>query len=131
MSALSLDWKGDLTFVNSPGSPAIHLDSNTPGVASPVQALAYAAMACMAMDLVHILKKGRHDLKGLSIHFDGERAADYPKRYAAMHLRFDVTGDIPEDAVERALALSHEKYCSVSNSLRLDIDFATSFTIIK
>ena len=131
MSSLSLDWNGDLTFVNSPGSPAIHLESSTPGVSSPVHALAYAAMACMAMDLVHILKKGRHELKGLSVHFDGERAADYPKRYTAMHLRFDVTGDIPEDAVERALALSHEKYCSVSNSIRADIDFKTSFTVTK
>ena len=131
MASLSLDWKGDLTFVNSPGSPAIHLESSTPGVSSPMHALAYAAMACMGMDMVHILQKGRHELKGLSVHFDGERAADYPKRYTAMHLRFEVTGDVPDDAVERALALSHEKYCSVSNSIRTDIEFKTSFTVSR
>ncbi len=131
MSSLSLDWQGDLTFVNSAGSPAIRLESSTPGVASPMHALAYAAMACMGMDLVHILQKGRHELKGLKVHFDGERAADYPKRYTAMHLRFEVTGDVPEDAVARALELSHEKYCSVSNSIRTDIAFTTSFTVSK
>jgi len=96
-----------------------------------MHALAYAAMACMGMDLVHILQKGRHELKGLKVHFDGERAADYPKRYTAMHLRFEVTGDVPEDAVARALELSHEKYCSVSNSIRTDIAFTTSFTVSK
>ncbi len=126
---LSLDWQGDLKFSNSAGSPAIDLDSSVPGVTSPTQALAYAVMACMAMDVVHIIQKGRHDLKALKVHFDGERAADHPRRYTAMHLRFEITGNVPDDAVTRALALSHEKYCSVSNSIRTDIDFKTSFTV--
>jgi putative redox protein len=129
MTALSLDWHGDFKFAGAPGSPAIHLDSGDPDVVSPMQALAYAAMACMAMDVVLILKKGRHDMTGLKVQFEGERAADHPKRYTAMHMRFEITGDVPEDAVERALALSHEKYCSVSNTLRTDLDFKTSFTI--
>lgn len=128
-SSLSLDWHGDFSFASSAGSPAIALDSGKPEVASPMQALAYGAMGCMAMDVVLILKKGRHDLKGLKVQFDGERAGDHPKRYTKMHLRFDVTGDVPEDAVVRALQLSRETYCSVSNTLRPDIDFTTSFTI--
>ena len=93
-----------------------------------MQALAYAVMGCMAMDVVHILQKGRHDLRGLIVRFEGERAADQPKRYTAIHLIFDVTGNVPEDAITRAIALSHEKYCSVSNSLREDIAFRTSVT---
>lgn len=130
-SSLSLDWHGDFSFANTAGSPAIALDSGKPEVVSPMQALAYGAMGCMAMDVVLILKKGRHDLKGLTVHFDGERADDHPKRYTKMHLRFDVTGDVPEDAVVRALQLSRETYCSVSNTLRPDLDFTTSFTIKK
>jgi putative redox protein len=129
MSSLSLDWHGDFKFAGAPGSPAIHLDSGDPGVISPMQALAYAAMACMAMDVVLILKKGRHEMTGLKVHFDGERAADHPKRYTAMNIRFEVTGKVPEEAVERALQMSRQKYCSVSNSLRPDIDFTTTFTI--
>lgn len=95
-----------------------------------MQALAYAVMGCMAMDIVHILQKGRHDLKGLSAHFEGERAETHPKRYARIHVRFDVTGPVPEDAVARAIKLSHESYCSVSNSLRPDLEFATSYRML-
>lgn len=126
---LSLQWHGDFKFSSAAGFPPIRLDSGDPNVASPMQALAYGLMGCMAMDVVLILQKGRHDLKALSVHFDGDRADTHPKRYTRIHLRFDVTGAVPEEAVARALALSHEKYCSVSNSLRQDIDFTTSHTI--
>lgn len=130
-SSLSLDWNGDFSFANSAGSPEIRIDSGKPDVASPMQALAYSAMGCMAMDVVLILRKGRHDVKGLKVHFEGERTDDHPKRYTKMHIRFDVTGDVPEDAVARALQMSREKYCSVSNTLRQDLDFTTAFTIKK
>jgi putative redox protein len=129
--ALSLDWKGDLRFSNSPGSPAIELDSSAEGITSPTQAFAYSLMACMAMDVVHILQKGRHDLKAMKVHFDGERATDYPRRYLTMNVRFDITGDVPDDAVQRAIDLSHDKYCSVSNSIATDIDFKATFSVTR
>ena len=61
--------------------------------------------------------------------FEGERAPEPPKRYTTMHLRFELTGDVPEEVVTRALALSHEKYCSVWHSLRKDVVLTTSVTI--
>lgn len=128
---LSLDWTGDLSFKSSDGSPAIELHSSTPGLASPPQALAYATMACMAMDVVHVITKSRHDLRGLQVVFEGERAGEPPRRFVSMHLKFILTGDIPEAAVARAIDLSKTKYCSVSNTLRPDIDFQTSFEIRK
>ena len=128
---LSLDWKGDLKFSNSPGSPAIDLDSSAEGVTSPTQAFAYSLMACMAMDVVHILQKGRHDLKDLKVRCTGERADETPRRYLSIHLIFDVTGNVPDDAVQRAIELSHDKYCSVSNSIREDIKFTTEFTVSR
>ena len=127
--SLSLDWLGDLKFSNSAGSPSIQLDSNDPAVASPPQALAYATMACMAMDVVHILQKGRHEVTAMKVVFEGQRAEEHPRRFVAMHIRFDITGNPPDDAVRRAIDLSHEKYCSVSNSIRTDIEFKTSFNI--
>ena len=126
---LSLDWKGDLSFQNSEGSPAIELKSSAPGIASPPQALAYATMACMAMDVVHVLTKSRHELQALSVTFNGERADQPPRRFVVMHLHFIVTGQIPNEVVERAIMLSRTKYCSVSNTLRPDIDFKTTFEI--
>lgn len=96
-----------------------------------MQALAYAAMGCMAMDLVLILQKGRHEMTGLTVSFDGERSTEHPKRYTSIHLRFDITGNVPEDAVTRAIEMSRAKYCSVSNTLRPDLNFTTSFTISR
>lgn len=123
---LSLIWDSELDFHAGPDSPPLNLASNHDGVYSPMQLLAQALMGCMAMDVVHILKKGRHDLKGLTVSFDGERAAEHPRYYKKVHLTFRVTGGVPKDAVERAIALSHEKYCSVSNTLRQDLVFTTS-----
>src|SRR4029453_12251602 len=67
---LTLVWKGELQFTAGPDGPPIELHSSTPGVTSPTQALAYAVMACMAMDVVHVLQKGRHDLQALTVSFE-------------------------------------------------------------
>jgi putative redox protein len=127
--SLSLDWKGDMKFSNGPDSPAIELHSSTPGVSSPPQALAYAVMACMAMDVVHVIQKGRHPLTALSVGFDGERAADHPRRFVRMSLAFRVSGDVPDHVVERAIELSRTKYCSVWNTIRPDVELKTSFAV--
>lgn len=127
--SLSLDWKGDMKFTNGPESPAIELHSSTPGVSSPPQALAYAVMACMAMDVVHVIQKGRHPLTALSVGFEGERAAEHPRRFVWMSLSFQVSGDVPDHVVERAIDLSRTKYCSVWNTIRPDVELKTSFVV--
>lgn len=126
---LALEWHGDFKFSSPAGFPPIQLDSSNPDVPSPMQALAYGLMGCMAMDVALILTKGRHDLQRLTVHFEGDRAETHPKRYVRIAVRFDVKGNVPEEAVARAIELSHKTYCSVSNSLRPDIDFTTSYTI--
>jgi putative redox protein len=129
MSSLTLVWKGDLKFVSGPGGPPIELQSSTPHVVSPTQALAYALMGCMAMDVVHVLQKGRHDLQALSVNFASTRAEHPPRRYTSIHLHFVVTGGVPESAVAHALELSRTTYCSVSHSLRPDIAIETTFEV--
>ena len=127
--ALSLVWDSQLDFHAGPDSPALNLASSRDGVYSPMTLLAQAIMGCMAMDVVHILQKGRHDLKALTVSFGGERAAEAPKRYTKVHLTFHIRGAVPKDAIERAIALSHEKYCSVSNTLRQDLVFTTGIEL--
>jgi putative redox protein len=129
MSTLSLEWLGDLKFRSGGDGPPIELHSSTPGVLSPMHALGYGVLACMAMDVAHVLGKGRHDLKALTATFDGDRAPQAPRRYTAVRLHFDVTGDIADEVVSRAIELSRTTYCSALNSLRTDIDVHTSFTI--
>ena len=127
--SLSLDWGGDLRFRNSWNSPVIELHSGTQGVTSPPQALAYAVMACMAMDVVHAIQKGRHDLRGMSVQFDGRRAHEHPRRFVSIHLHFEITGKVEDKVVTRAIELSRTKYCSVWNSLKDDIEFRTTHSI--
>lgn len=129
MAHLKLEWIGGLAFKNSVDSPAIELHSSSPGMTSPTQALAYATMACMGMDVVHVIQKGRHDLKAMSVTFDGQRADHEPRRYIAMTLHFTITGQIDSHVVDRAIDLSRSKYCSVWNSLREDIRLTTTYTI--
>jgi putative redox protein len=96
-----------------------------------VQALGFGLAGCMAVDVAEILRRGRLELKGLSAHLEAQRAPENPKRLLAVDLRFTVRGPIPPDRVERAIALSLERYCSVWHSLRQDIELTTSFEILS
>lgn len=125
-----LTWDGDLRFQGQAGSAALVVDSDGRAGPSPVQALVLALAGCMSVDVVHILERGRQPLRALTAHARARRAAEEPHRLVAVDLRFTVTGDIPPDKVERAIALSREKYCSVWHSLRQDIEFTTSFEVM-
>ena len=127
--SLSLDWRQNMQFVSSDGSPAIELDSGPAGITSPPQALAYAVMACMGMDVVDIVQKGRYTLSGLTIRFDGVRAEEHPRRFTAMTVHFALTSNAPNHVVRRAIDLSRDKYCSVWNSIRTDVDLVTTFDV--
>lgn len=126
---LSLVWKGGLRFANGAAGPPIELDSAAAGVVSPVQALGYALTACMAMDVAHALEKGRHRVEAMDVAFDASRAQKHPRRLETVHLHFDISGDVPEAAVERAIDLSRTTYCSVWASLRQDIQLTVTFTV--
>jgi putative redox protein len=65
----------------------------------------------------------------LRVSFSGDRAAEPPRRFTSVSLHFIVSGAVPPDAVERALALSHEKYCSVWHSMRQETPFTTTFDV--
>ncbi len=129
MVTLSLDWIGELHFKSSPGFPAIDLQSSNPAIASPTQALAYATMACMAMDVVHVIQKGRHELNGMTVKFEGVRADEPPRRFLSMRMHFDIVGGVADHVVARAIELSHTKYCSVWNTLREDVALTTTFAV--
>jgi putative redox protein len=127
--SLSIDWNGELRFANSAGQPRIELDSSAPGVTSPPQALAYAVMACMAMDVVHVLQKARQDLRAMTITFDGDRAEEHPRRFRSMRLHFALTGRVEDQVVARAIELSRTTYCSVWNTIRADVELTTTFAV--
>jgi putative redox protein len=126
---VTLVWEHDLVFGGTAGETRMTLDSAAHAGPSPVQTLAFALAGCMAMDVVHILKKGRHDLRGLKVDLVGHRAEEDPRRLTRVELSYSVTGDVPRDNVQRAIDLSRDKYCSVWHSLRQDIELEVTFTI--
>jgi putative redox protein len=126
---LDLVWEHDLVFGGRSGAASITLDSAGEAGPSPVQTLAVALAGCMGMDVVHILRKGRYDLRGVAVSMTATRAAEHPHRILAVDIAFTVSGGVPEAQVRRAIDLSHEKYCSVWHSMRQDITLTTRFTI--
>jgi putative redox protein len=126
---VELIWTADLRFGATSGANALVLDSDSEAGPNPVQLLLIGLAGCMAMDVVDIVRKGRHPMTGFRSHLTGERRPDPPRYVTKVSLEFHLRGDVPAPAVERAIALSREKYCSVWNSLRQDIDLQTSFTI--
>lgn len=126
---VDLTWQGGMRFAARSGTAEFVLDGPGNTVPTPVQALAASLAACMGIDLAQILTKGRHPLKALHAHLVGNRRGEEPKRFTEVALHFAVSGDIPADAVERAIALSREKYCSVWHSLRQDIALKTTYEI--
>ena len=79
----------------------------------PMETVLAGTGGCTAYDVVLILKRGRHDVRGCSVKLTTERASTDPKVFTKIHMHFTVTGKaIAPTAVERAIAMSHEKYCS-------------------
>jgi len=128
-TTLELTWDRELIFQGVSADARMTLDSAGKAGPSPVQTLAFALAGCMGMDVVHILRKGRFDLRGLKVTLVAERAQDDPHRITAVTIDFSVAGAVQEAQVQRAIDLSHEKYCSVWHSMRQDIPFTTRFTI--
>ena len=125
----SLVWEGGLRFRASSGTASIVLDGDSTGGPSPVQALAFSLAGCMAMDVAAIVTKGRHSMAAFDVKFAGVRAGDDPHRFLKIELHFSVRGNVPAAAVERAIDLSREKYCSVWHSMREDIELTTTFEV--
>jgi len=108
-------WKGDgLSFSSELGS-GYRLDVGGPSGGSPMELLLAGVAGCTAMDVVNILQKMRQPMTGLEVAVCGTRAADYPMVYTDVNVTYIVKGEgVDPEAVERAIALSHETYCSAS-----------------
>lgn len=126
---VELLWTADLKFGATSGSNALVLDSDSKAGPNPVQLLLIGLAGCMAMDVVDIVRKGRHEMTGFRSNLTGERMPDPPRYVRRVTMEFHIHGNVPASAVERAIQLSRDKYCSVWHSLRKDIELVTSFDI--
>jgi putative redox protein len=98
----------------------------------PMETVLAGAGGCTAYDVVLILKRGRHDVRGCSVKLTSERAEIDPKVFTKIHMHFVVTGQgLTPGAVERAIGMSHDKYCSATIMLGKTADITTSFEVVE
>lgn len=122
----TIDWGGPqgMLFVARTGSGHVATMDGAPDgggnnlAPRPMEMMLAGAGGCAAYDVVLILKRGRHDVTGCQVKLTAERADTDPKVFTRINFAFVVTGkNLPVSAVERAVQLSHDKYCSASAML--------------
>ncbi|NOX61033.1 MAG: OsmC family protein [Chloroflexi bacterium] len=132
MKTTTVRWIEDMTFAAETGSGhAVVMDGKTGAGPSPMELLLVGMAGCTAVDVVSILKKQRQPLEGLEVRVEGRRADSHPKVYTHIAIEYIAHGDIDEKKLERAIALSQEKYCSASIMLGKTALIETRYRIQK
>jgi len=135
----TIDWMGagGMAFVAETGSGhMLTMDGAPDGggrnlAPRPMETVLAGTGGCTAYDVVLILKRGRHDVRGCQVKLKAERAETEPKVFTSIHMHFVVTGrGLKQEVVERAVALSHEKYCSASIMLGKTAAITTSVELV-
>jgi putative redox protein len=132
-----IKWVEQVSFLGETGSGhAVLMDGAPEGGGRnlgprPMEMVLIGTGGCTAYDVIHILKKGRHDVTDCVVEIQAKRADEDPKIFTAIHMHFIVTGRaLKSEAVERAIKLSAEKYCSASIMLGKTADITHDFEIV-
>ena len=128
-TTVALRWTGGLIFEIAAGERQSVTDGDGKAGLSPVEMLAASLAGCMASDVAWILGRGRQDLRGLDVRLSADRAPEDPRRFVAIRVHFAATGDVAQAQLDRAIALSHDKYCSVWHTLRQDLSLELTSSI--
>ena len=98
---------------------------------TPKELLLQALAGCTMMDVPDIEKSRKH-LEKFWVDVDGEIAAEHPKVFTKIHLKYNFAGnDLDDNSVKRAIELSKEKYCAISNMLKNSVELTHSYEIHK
>jgi putative redox protein len=97
---------------------------------SPTETLLLSIAGCLSIDVVHILRKMRCNITKFEISADGTRKPDPPQYYTSIDMMIHISGEgLTPKKIDRAIALSKEKYCSVYHSLRKDLEVNVNYEI--
>ena len=130
MASTNVRWTGGQTYIGTDSTNhSVVLSTPADGVGmKPSDLLLVALSACTAVDVVDILAKKRQTLTGLEISASGEQEAEAPWTFTKIHLLYKLRGKgLTEKAVEQAIALSEEKYCSVAATVRGKAEITYTF----
>ena len=131
-------WVEDMNFVASSDSGhAVVLDA-APDIGGhnlgprPMELVLMGTGGCTAIDVVHILRKGRQHIAGCTVELTAERAEQDPKVFTRIHFHFVLEGNgLKPEAVERAIKLSAEKYCSASIMLGKSAEITHDYEVVQ
>lgn len=130
MIEAKLRWvDGERFIVGASSGHAIVVDAESKTAASPMELVLMGLCACTATDVVSILRKKREPFTRVSVDAQAEKANEPPKVYTQIKLVYTVSGQVTRKAVEDAVRLSEEKYCSVSAMLKKTADITTEIVI--
>lgn len=131
-------WVENMTFLASSASGHAVVMDSAPDVGGsnlgprPMEMVLMGTGGCTAIDVVHILRKGRHHVSECAVELDAQRAEADPKVFTRIHFHFTLKGrGLKPEAVERAIKLSAEKYCSASIMLAKTAELTHDFTILE
>ena len=126
----TLTWDKDLIFIGRTGRGyEVEYDAQQQWGCSPTETLLLSVAGCMGIDMVSFLKKMKCEIKTYKMDIVGERNPTPPQYYTAIEMIISVTGtELTARKIERAISLSHEKYCSVYHSLRKDMKVKVDYT---
>lgn len=125
---VAVSWTGEgLQFEAAHPSHPFLADGNSVTAHSPVQLLLLALASCTAADIIDIAGKMRVEIAGLDVQVEGDRNAEPPRYFTRVRMRYTTRGVAEADRskIERAVELSHDKYCSVLHSLRKDMEMSS------
>jgi putative redox protein len=119
MIEASVNWTDNERYVGAATSRhSIVIDTAKEKTANtPMELVLLGLCGCTASDVVGILRKKREKFTGLEVRAAAERADGYPAVYTSIHLTYTIRGQVSKKAMEDAVNLSKEKYCSVSAML--------------
>ncbi|HEX6628450.1 MAG TPA: OsmC family protein [Gemmatimonadaceae bacterium] len=122
-SLIHITWAGEHAFdAGRPGGPTARIDGDGNTGQSPPETLLTALATCVSYDVIDILAKQRTPITALEIDVIGERVDTVPRRYKHVTMNFRIAGaGIEKEKALRAIELSADKYCSVRETLRPDL----------
>ena len=126
------EWRGESVFVGkntTGGSVQMGTLDNHPGI-SPMELLLLSVAGCTGVDVASILMKKRQPFQDFQVRVRGKRADTYPRVYTNIEISYHLWGnDIDPKAVEQAIKLSEEKYCSVSAMLKTSAEISSTYIV--
>ncbi len=97
----------------------------------PMELLLVSLAGCSSIDVINILRKQRQDIENMTVSISGQRKEGIPSPYESIDVHFEMTGNIRDSKLEKALELTKNKYCSVYFSLHPDILVKYTYSINK